>query len=100
MSRDTFSICRACGVYEAGDGLNATLMDRYKTVDEFDADLLRVFAMTPDELPPDHQNRKIRAFLGRHQAHGDGVTYWSNDWHYDEDDPIAGRTPEPHDAGK
>ena len=93
MSRDTYSICRACGVYEAGDGLNATLLDRYQTVEEFDRELLRLFQMTPADLPSDHQNARIRAFLVVHQGHGDGVTYWSNDWHYDEDDPLADLSP-------
>lgn len=92
MSRDTNSICRACGVFEPGHGLNATLMDFYHTVEEFDAELMKRWGMKPADLPPDHQNARIRAFLEKHQGHGE-VEYWSWDWIYDEDDPLKDLTP-------
>ena len=88
MSRDTNSICRTCGVYEPGDGLNWTLMDCYANVKDFDAALLQRFNMLPENLPDDHVNAQIRRFLVRHEGHE--VSYWSNDWYYADDDPLKG----------
>jgi hypothetical protein len=88
MSRDSNSICRTCGVYEPGDGLNATLLDCYSTVEEFDAALAQRFNMKPEELPEDHTNARIRNFLVRHAGHE--IEYWSWDWAYGEDDPLKG----------
>jgi hypothetical protein len=92
VSRDSNSICRQCGVYEPGGGLNATLIEWCQTVEEFDAELLRRFNMRLDQLPPDHQNRRIRAFIERHAGHE--IEYWSWDWAYGEDDPLEGLTVE------
>jgi hypothetical protein len=88
MSRDTYAICRACGVYQPDDGLNATLVE-VGTVAGFDEELQRRFNMTPADLPADHVNRRIRAFVERHEPHGE-VEFWSSDWQYDEDDPLEG----------
>ena len=92
MSRDTNAICRTCGVYEPGDGLNATLLDRYSTVEEFDAELMRLFNKKPEDLPEDHTNAWIRRFLVRHAGHE--IEYWSWDWAYSDEDPTEGLTPE------
>ena len=82
MSRDSYSICRPCGVFQDnGIVLNATAMDRYETVAAFDADA----AGTPK---PNEAATRTRAFLAEHEAHG--VEYWSWDWAYGEDDPLGG----------
>ena len=92
MSRDTYAICRPCGVFHPDDGLNATLIE-VGTLAAFDAELDRRWKMKPSDLPTDHVNARIRAFVARHEAHGE-VTFWSSDWAYDEDDPLDGLTVE------
>jgi hypothetical protein len=88
VSRDTFAICRPCGVYQPDSGLNWTLIE-VGTTEGFDAELARRFKMKPADLPADHPSTRIRAFVACHEAHGE-VTFWSSDWIYDEDDPLAG----------
>lgn len=92
VSRDTHQICRTCGVYESGDGLNATLMDRCDTLEEWDAEWRWLWPHLPwDEWAannPDHVNVRIRRFIVRHAGHQ--IEHWSWDWVYDEDDPLKG----------
>jgi hypothetical protein len=94
LSRDTNSICRTCGVYEPGDGLNATLLDFYTTVEDFDAALMDRWGMKAEDLPADHQNWRIRNFIIRHAGHQ--IEYWSWDWAYGEEDPLEGLERESH----
>jgi len=97
MSRDTNAICRKCGVFQSDICLNSTVIE-VGTVAGFDEELLRIFGMTPEQLPPDHVNTRIRSFVARHEGHGE-VEFWSWDWIYDEDDPLEGLKEEGWDAG-
>lgn len=82
MSRDSFSICRPCGVFQDnGTVVNATAMDHCETVAAFDAET----SATPKLS---EAATRTRAFLADHEAHG--VEYWSWDWVYDDDDPLEG----------
>jgi hypothetical protein len=65
-------------------------LDRYSTVEEFDAELMRLFNMKPEDLPEEHTNARIRAFLTRHAGHE--IEYWSSEWIYGDDDPLEGLT--------
>jgi len=90
VSRDTNAICRACGVFQDDICLNYTVIE-VGTVAGFDDELFRRFKMLPGDLPADNVNRRIRAFVERHEAHGE-VEFWSWDWAYDEEDPLEGLT--------
>jgi hypothetical protein len=91
MSRDSYSICRPCGVFQDnGVVLNATVIDHQTSVEAFDRELARREGVLRD----DDDNTRIRAFLAEHEGHG-GVEYWSWDWVYDEDDPLKGLKHEP-----
>jgi len=92
MSRDTNAICRKCGVFRDDICLNYTVIEVGTTAD-FDHELWRRFNMKPEDLPAGNVNRGIRDFVARHEAHGE-VEFWSNDWFYGDDDPLAGLTPE------
>ena len=83
MSRDSFSICQECRIYQDNTPcVNAASVDYCSTVEEFDR-LVAPTLAAGRKLSPNAMN--VRAFLSEHAAHGDGVTYWSSDWFYDED---------------
>lgn len=87
MSRDSYSICRKCGVFQDnGVVVGAVCADWHPTLASFDLDMIS------RGWPADGgntSNRLIRQFLVRHEAHGP-VEYWSWDWAYSEDDPLEG----------
>lgn len=92
MSRDSYSICESCKVFQDnGIVLNATCMDRHATVADFNREWDRWIGKGwVPRANFGEANEMIYDFLVRHEAHG--VTYWSWDWVYDEDDPLEGLT--------
>lgn len=91
MSRDSYSICRPCGVYQDnGVVVGRVTADWHPTLASFDAQMVR------DSWPADggnDANRLIRKFLIDHEAHGP-VEYWSSDWTYEDgtDEVLEGLT--------
>jgi hypothetical protein len=92
VSRDSYSICETCKVFQDnGVVLNATCMDRHGTVESFNRewDMWIGKGWIP-RASLGESNEGIYDFLVRHGAHG--VTYWSWDWAYHDEDPLEGLT--------
>ena len=92
MSRESYSICESCKVFQDnGIVLNSTCMDRHDSIVSFYqewADWITKGWVPRASLG--ESNEKILQFLIRHEAHG--VTYWSWDWAYHDEDPLESLT--------